>query len=370
MRINTITCHDVYNAGASLQAYALQTYLAELGHDVKIIDYKPDYLCGHYRLWGGVSPKFDKPFLRTAYSVAKLPSRIIRRLGKRKKEYDKFTHQYLNLTCKYRTNDELLASPPKADVYFAGSDQIWNTLFQNGKDPAFYLDFAPIGAIRASYAASFAVDRIADGWEKQVKKWLLNIDYISVREEQGLNILKGLGIENGQRVLDPVFLLNEVQWGDLADKWENPLKRPYIFVYAFNDDGSMAEFAQRMAKEKNLEVVSYLKNENISTDFSNDGPIAFLSLIKNASVVVANSFHATAFSLIFEKDVYVFGRKEKVNSRMKDMMSLVGLSNRYMPETYAEEIDYTQVKEKISAMTEVSKEYIASVLSQAEQTSI
>ena len=67
MKICTITCHDVYNVGASLQAYALQTYLKSLGHDVRIIDYKPDYLSGHYRLDVVANPKYDKPFVRQAY---------------------------------------------------------------------------------------------------------------------------------------------------------------------------------------------------------------------------------------------------------------------------------------------------------------
>ena len=48
MKINIITCHDVYNYGASLQAYALMTYLSTKGHDTAIIDYKPDYLSHHY----------------------------------------------------------------------------------------------------------------------------------------------------------------------------------------------------------------------------------------------------------------------------------------------------------------------------------
>ena len=70
MRVNTITCHDVYNVGAALQAYALCRYLRERGHDAHIIDYKPDYLSGHYRLWGGVSPRFDRPGLRLAFNLA------------------------------------------------------------------------------------------------------------------------------------------------------------------------------------------------------------------------------------------------------------------------------------------------------------
>ena len=155
MQICTITCHDVYNAGASLQAYALQAYLKSLGHDVKIIDYKPDYLSRHYRLDIVGNPKYDKPILRQAYLLAKLPGRL--RMLPRKRAFDSFTAKYLDLTRRYASNAELKADPPEADIYFAGSDQIWNPLFSNGKDPAFYLDFVRRG-IRAAYAASFAVE--------------------------------------------------------------------------------------------------------------------------------------------------------------------------------------------------------------------
>ena len=96
MKICTITCHDVYNVGASLQAYALQTYLKLLGHDVKIIDYKPDYLSKHYRLDIVGNPKYDKPFLKQAYLLAKLPGRL--HMLPRKKAFDSFTAKYLDLS--------------------------------------------------------------------------------------------------------------------------------------------------------------------------------------------------------------------------------------------------------------------------------
>lgn len=44
MKIKTITCHNVYNYGASLQAHALMNYLEEQGHQVEIIDYMPEYI--------------------------------------------------------------------------------------------------------------------------------------------------------------------------------------------------------------------------------------------------------------------------------------------------------------------------------------
>lgn len=136
MKIKTITCHDVYNVGASLQAYALVTYLRKLGHDAQIIDYKPDYLSNHYPLWGLGNPAYDKPVIRELYNLAKLPGRLKARNGKA--EYDRFTAEFLPLTPRrYTSNDDLKQNPPEADVYFAGSDQIWNCFFPNGKDPAF-----------------------------------------------------------------------------------------------------------------------------------------------------------------------------------------------------------------------------------------
>lgn len=176
MKIKTITCHHVYNAGASLQAYALAAYLKKLGHEVQIIDYIPDYLV-HYKLTGVSNPVYDKPVVRELYNIAKLPGRLAARWGRRKKAYDCFTSQYLPLTERhYASYDELQKYPPEADVYIAGSDQIWNSFFKNGRDPAFYLQFAPQGCIRASYAASFSTETVAPEYQAQTGEWLRTMD--------------------------------------------------------------------------------------------------------------------------------------------------------------------------------------------------
>lgn len=87
MIIKTITCHDVYNSGASLQAYALASYLHILGHEVEIIDYRPGYLSNHFPLLGVSNPEYDKPFVREAYQLLKLPGRIKERHSRRKQEF-------------------------------------------------------------------------------------------------------------------------------------------------------------------------------------------------------------------------------------------------------------------------------------------
>ena len=176
MKIKTITCHDVYNAGASLQSYALMTFLRNNGHDVEIIDYKPDYLSHHYDLWYIPNPKYRNILLKYPYLLAKLPGRLKDLFSQRKKDYDNFTKNYLKLTNRYNSIEELKKNPPLADVYFAGSDQIWNTMFNNGYDPAFYLQFGDKDTIKASYAASFAVEEQDYTYGSNIKKWLLELD--------------------------------------------------------------------------------------------------------------------------------------------------------------------------------------------------
>ena len=226
--------------GASLQAYALARYLADLGHEVEIIDYRPEYLSRHYRLNAVNNPRFDRPIVKQLYLIAKLPERLKARKSQRKKNFDEFERQYLPLTKKcYRSNEELKGNPPFADVYLAGSDQIWNTLFQNGRDSAFYLEFAPKGSIRASYAASFATEDVLEEWKAPIKEWLKELDYISVRECSGVEIIEKLGLHNAKQVMDPVFLLDRSIWEEMV-AWEKS-ETPYLLVYDFDRNSEINE---------------------------------------------------------------------------------------------------------------------------------
>ncbi len=364
MKIKTITCHDVYNVGASLQAYALQEYLKSLGHDVKIIDYKPDYLSKHYRLDIVGNPKYNKPLLRQLYLLAKLPGRLY--MLPCKEAFDRFTAKYLDLTRRYTSNEELKREPPEADVYFAGSDQIWNTAFQNGRDPAFYLDFAPDNTMRASYAASFATEDVLEEWKPKVRELLTGMDAISVREKSGLRIAEELGVPDAVQVLDPVFLLDRSIWTSI----EGPLKhtKPYILLYDFDHEPGLVQFARRLAKENGWEVYSVLTCSDCDRCFSREGPLTFISLVHHAEFVVSNSFHATAFSLIFQKNFIVFDRKEKINTRMRDMMSLVGLESCMYSNGETgnlADIDYRMVNAKLNEEVKKSKEFINKTIESA-----
>ncbi len=369
MNIKTITCHDVYNVGASLQAYALAHYLQLQGHEVEIINYKPDYLSKHYSLWGVSNSKYNKPFFRELYQILKLPGRIKARYGKRKKAFDSFTQNMLPLTeNRYTSNESLKDNPPEGDVFFAGSDQIWNTLFRNGRDPAFYLDFVPAGKIKASYAASFATENIVSEWRVQVKLWLSKLDYISVRESSAVEMIRGLGLTKAVQVMDPVFLLERKKWNEIET--DLGILEPYILIYDFDNNQYIKQRALRLANKNKWKIYSVFNNDYCDRSFYQEGPLTFISLVHHAQYVISNSFHATAFSLIYEKNFEVFCRNESINTRMLDLIKLVGLEscliNEQCMEKEVRKIDYSMVEGRVSAAIERSKEYIKRVLQAGE----
>lgn len=356
MKVDTITCHNVYNVGASLQAYALAKYLSSLGHDVNIIDYQPDYL-KHYRLWGVKNPKYNRPFLREAYNLLKLPGRLIERLDSPKKEFDAFTSRYLPLTSvTYCTNEELLSNPPKADLLIAGSDQIWNSNFQNGRDPSFYLNFAQKGEIRASYAASFATDHLNERYREKIAEWINQLDFVSVRESSGVQIVRDLGRTDVVKVVDPVFLLGRKIWEDMAALSDEVTTRSYVLIYDFDKNKSITEQAKRIASEKKCETISIFANKDADKSFHGVAPIEFLWLVKHAEAIITNSFHATAFSVMFEKPFIVFDRQEPLNSRLHDLLSDLELKKDSL------HTDFSNADKKLSDDIERSQKFLDTVI--------
>ncbi len=322
MHIKTITCHEVYNYGASLQEYALLEFLKQNGHDAQTIHYKPPHLSNHFNLNRVSNPKFDKPIIKQFYLLAKLPSRL--KSLKRKKVFDDFHQKYIPTHhTLYKNNEELKNNPPQADAFICGSDQIWNSFFQNGKDSAFYLNFVPDDKKKISYAASFAIDELEESIKPFVKENVLRLNAVSVRETSAVGILNELGIDNVVQVLDPVFLLDKEHW---ISRFITPITEKYIFVYDFDTNPVVKEIALKLKKEKGFLI--YTVNRNIDyadKNFHFEGPEKFLSLVYHSQFNLTNSFHAVAFSLIFEKQFAVINRTEKINTRMKDLLALMNL---------------------------------------------
>lgn len=364
MKIHTITSHDVYNYGASLQAYALMHYLQGLGNEVSIIDYKPEYSKARYNFWY-ISPQYrwrKNPLLRFLACLVLVPKRFY--TYRRKEAFDAFKSEYLDLTQRFSTLTELEHTQWNAQMFIAGSDQIWNTDHENGKDPANYLSFVPFGKKRMSYATSFGIDCIKPEFQDMVKRNLKHFQQITVREKQGVYILKQLGLSAVQ-VVDPVFLLSKNEWEDLSVSPK--VKGKYILVYDFGRNKMMQEFAVRYAKKYQLRIFSlndFVSHSYADCNINDAGPREFLGLIKNAECFISNSFHGTAFSIIFEKQFFVFNRKDAVNSRMESLMEMAGLQDRLIMNQadfikMDSLIDYEAVNSRMGEYITKSKDVLA-----------
>lgn len=367
-RVLTLTTYDVYNYGASLQAYALQQYIKKRGCESELINYQPDYLTRKYDYtWVNPESKMSR------YAVTRIVYRCLKYLQRqttmgRKRAFDTFHKNYLLQGTRYRTHQELTDNPPIADAYIVGSDQIWNTFYETGQDGAFYLDFVKSG-VKASYAASFSYTEISSEWQEKISTWLKSFDKISVRECHGVDILKSMGLD-GKWVLDPVFLLSDDQWKNVMTSFEK--KEKYLLLYDFENNKDLKHFCIQYAKEKGLKIYSINDTypcRYADRNFSSAGPREFLSLIYNCDAFVSNSFHGTAFSIIFRKPVFVFNRvRHKVNSRMESLTSLFKIGDCIVePQSdytkyINKEFDFEQINAIRLHEVDKSKEYINGLL--------
>ena len=129
----------------------------------------------------------------------------------------------------------------------------------------------------------------------------------------------------------------------------------------------MAKWCKVLAKKNNLPIIYIYKDKinELKKEIYAFGatPNEFLTLIDNATYVVTNSFHATVFSIIFEKKFCTFPTRNS-SSRMRDLLGYIGLENRIWSNSFEinETIDYENVKNKLNNFSQNSKKYLKEAL--------
>ncbi|MGO5444565.1 polysaccharide pyruvyl transferase family protein [Faecalimonas sp. LCP19S3_D12] len=326
MKISLITIYQD-NYGSTLQCLATQELFEKLGAGVEIVDYWPERysIKGRIIRLKGKNKKFKNPLILNIARLIILPSYL-----KRRYVFNKFTKNQLNLTSrKYGSYKELEESPPKADVYCTGSDQTWNSLWNEGVDKTFFLCYAPENKPRVSYASSIGNSSISKEEAQEIVPYLKKYNYISVREDKGVELLTDLGISNVIQCLDPTLLLDTNYWINLiADKYKG---KRYVVTYNLHRDPNIDKFAQSVADKYNLKIynIAYNWHDIIRKGYLKWCPRVedFLDLIKNATFVVADSFHATVFSLLFHTE-FVSILPEEASSRIVSLLHAMGLDER------------------------------------------
>lgn len=349
MNIVVVTLHRVYNYGSVLQAYATQKILENLGHKVQIIDYVTAQRTKKRIL-------FSSSVTARKNGIGKLFFIGLKMLSIMFKEFTfgSFVRKQLNLTKKYITESDLKRDPPVADVYMTGSDQTWNSNYNEGVDGGFFLSFAPENATKIAFVSSFGKDKLDENEIEVTKRYINRYTALSVREESARFILSKLGRDDAVQLIDPTLQISKDEWKQLASR--KLIKGPYlVLMLLYNEDCNATKYARQIADEKHLKLVKISwemkKPKMVDKLFTHRSPSVFLSLFSNADYIVTNSFHGLAFAINFERQFIIVPRLE-YNSRIESLLKLTGLQNRMIesPEQLSEfrnEINYEGIKEII-----------------------
>lgn len=348
MKIGIITFSRAHNYGALLQAYAMQTFLKENGHDAFMVDYRNPALEEQYKLFSykfylGVGIKAPAHFINRVLTFF---LRI-----KRRKNYFKFIDSHL-----------IMSNDSKCEALIFGSDQIWNPSVTGGFDENYWGNIYPeTKALRIAYAPSLEAGAL-DVYSDKVCNSLKRFDAISVREADMVDVLKKYTDKEINLVCDPTFLIKKESY----DKLLKPInvKGEFVAIYQVNRNSLTYQVAQHLAERDGLHIVELGQNTSFLHPgrYQNTaGPSEFLWIIKNAKYVVTSSFHGTALSIIMQKQFFVttMGKGEK---RMKNLLGIAGLNNRLITNVISSDtltpIDYSKSLGSLDEYIRSSQEFI------------
>ena len=362
-KIATLTFNNSVNYGALLQTYALREYLNTSGFECDIINYQNPKM------------KYSRvSFMRKIASIVwkNLLARFFAS-QKRRKRTSQFRMTKMNIGQKCVNLSDLKSLNSVYNIFIVGSDQVWNPFINRG-DSAFFLSFVSDENKRISYAASFGSSKVDKSYLESNRQDLEKFDAISVRENESAELLKAeIGIA-AETVLDPVFLLTKDDWinklnlNNSVSKVNDKYVLCYVMPVDFELVNRIYHVAESIAKGNNLKIITLGKKNSkpigIETLDRDAGPIEFANYILNAEYIVTNSFHGTAFSIIFRKQFFTVLKKGfNLNLRLENLLGSFNLSSRILYENNAGivnlfPIDYSNVEPLLENRINQSQDFL------------
>lgn len=345
MKIGILTLPLHTNYGGILQAYALQTVLERMGHEVVVIDKPNNWTIPFGKRIQTYSKRAIKKFVFRKKHVVILAEQ------KLKSEYpiiSQYTQLFIDryLHCKsIKSLTEL--HEYDFDAIIVGSDQIWRPKYYRQIENA-YLAFAKDWNIkRVAYAASFGTD----DWEyipeqtKECGELLKKFNAVSVREASGIRLCKNYFGVDAVHVLDPTMLLNKEDYISLIKKTGTPQSKGTLLNYILDDTSEKHILIEQIAKDRGLipfRVNGRIGDWSVSIEERIQPSVEeWLRGFYDAEFVVTDSFHACVFSILFGKPFVVVGNKERGMARFDSLLKMFGLENRLVSSVE----DYSRVGE-------------------------
>lgn len=356
-KVGIITFNTPYNFGAALQVTALQNAVEKLGYACKVLNYYYEHIMKEYDIRFSIK----SPHV-TAFDLLTLTNNL-----KRKSAYKKYHDLYLNFSEQTKDWRELSKISKECDCLICGSDQIWNFNITEGVNPAYFLKFANANQKKIAYAPSVALATIPTNLINDIKEALQDFKAISTREENSAVQLSNILGRDVPTVLDPAFLFKSSFYDKLFADYSLDLPKKYIFVYSIHlkNLNTMKCFAEKYAQENNAEIVYFnkynLHGKLYKKNIFRCDPRSFVYTIKNADFVISDSFHASVFSILYNKQFAVYaGIVSAANSRMNSLFSQIGIGDRNVNGEYKtlDNISYDNVNLKLEDLRKLSWEYL------------
>lgn len=363
MKVGILTFPNSVSYGACLQMVALQNTVRRMGHEVEIINYYNSYM------------KAEKHTDKGRHPLKRALQRHLRRLLHRRL-YARFSHFERQHVVRYPTHSftdksRLPEIGRRYDAVICGSDQVWSPYITN-TDISYFLDFCGATTKRVAYAPSFGVVKFPAGFEERIAPELQQFHALAARELPGKELVERLTDRETALVVDPTWLVDAADWA--AMEQSHPAATgDYVLYFVVNQSKELLQRCKAFAKEHGLKLVviggnpvTAAKNKDPMLSYAMDvGPEQWLYLIHHARYVFTNSFHGTAFSVLFERDVYV-QVPDHNGSRLRQVLESFGMEDREVregePLTEAA-VDYRHVRQVFAALKEQSLTYLKNALS-------
>lgn len=283
------------------------------------------------------------------------------------------------------------------DVFISGSDQVWSwalkyidekyvdkTQEYNQLLDIYFLRFVPENKLKIAYAPSIACPYIPDNLKQYYYDSINRLSAVSIREKSSLDLFPDDLRKKITPVCDPTLLLNGEQWCKSLNLDKKKTEQ-YIFLYLLNPSKSDRKIVKRLSKITGLKVITSPNITMSPTSYDyhladiddfDMGPKEFVNYIKDASLVLTNSFHAAVFSIQFHTPFYVIKRESKVSmsSRLDSLLDDYGLKDRQLSEMFDEadvsgydSIDWDKVDSILNKNREFSIQWLKNALAGVEK---
>lgn len=362
MKVGILTFPNSVSYGACLQMIALQNTVRRMGHEVEIINYYNAYMKAEKHTNKGRNP------LKRAVQ-RRVRMLLHRRLYQNFRRFEQ--QQVVHYPARPVTDKRRLpAIGQRYDAVICGSDQVWSPYITD-TDISYFLDFCGETTKRVAYAPSFGVVNFPEGFVERIAPELQKFYALSAREQAGKELVERLTERETTIVADPTWLVDATDWA--AMEQPHPAATgDYVLYFVVNQSKELLARCKAFARRHGLKVVmvggnpaTAAKNKDPMLSYAMDvGPEQWLYLVHHAKYVFTNSFHGTAFSVLFERDLYVEIPAHN-GSRLHQVLVSFGMEDRAVrkdAELTENAVDYQQAKQVFAQLKEQSLTYLQNAL--------